>query len=158
MRDAPPVPAVGASPVVGERGRVLPADLPLEDTLKTARRGCHLDKKTSKKLTKNPKKVENCGPSKVWEAACHAGSRGVANAIHAVEKLQYKMQATPQKHAYTDCNTSTPAKTRQPSQMPVPVRTAHLFPLSAMGIAAAEREGFEPSVTSLPRSISSRVP
>lgn len=137
---------------------VQPADLPLEDTHKAARRGYPSTQKIIKNLTKNPKKVENCGPSKVWEAACHAGSRGVPNAIHAVEKLQYKMQASPPKHAYTDCNTSTPAKTRQPSQMPVPVGTAHLFPLSAMGIAAAEREGFEPSVTSLPRSISSRVP
>ena len=117
-----------------------------------------LAEKIIKDLTNKPCGVANRGPREVWEAACHAGLRGVPNAIHAVEKLQYKMQASPPKHAYTDCNTSTPAKTRQPSQMPVPVGKAHLFPLSAMGIAAAEREGFEPSVTSLPRSISSRVP
>ena len=124
------------------------------------RRGAdaHPRRKIIKDLTNKPSGEENSGPREVWQAACHAGSRGVANAIHAVEKLQYKMQASPPKHAYTDCNTSTPAKTRQPSQMPVPVRTAHLFPLSAMGITKAEREGFEPSVTSLPRSISSRVP
>lgn len=86
--------------------------------------------------------------------------------VRGVLRMQYtqlkncntKCKHPPPKHAYTDCNTSTPAKTRQPSQMPVPVGTAHLFFLSAMGIAAAEREGFEPSVTSLPRSISSRVP
>lgn len=158
MRDAPPVPAVGASPVVGERGAFCqpicrwrtPSKRRVEDAIWT------------KKHQKNSQKIR-----KKWKTAARVKSgKPPAMRVRGVLRMQYtqlkncntKCKPPPPKHAYTDCNTSTPAKIRQPSQMPVPVGTAHLFFLSAMGIAAAEREGFEPSVTSLPRSISSRVP